>query len=258
LTLAHYTWPIAAHDVFHLPDHAYAVGEEPRFVQFYDLLKSEFIGARILYFEALTTEEAPFTDRGILLFDSFESARYGIRVQKLKASYRLAYSLFDKIAIFINDYFRLQRPVQDVSFRKIFYELPKKKGAPRVLAPAFSGHQNWPLRGLFALSKDIFDTDFKETATPDAQMLDDLRNAAEHRFLSLHDYLLEEKSSGAHFKLTISAFEEKTLRIVKLARAALIYLSLAVRREEALRQEQSPGNPNKLVVAITGVPIKHG
>lgn len=62
-----------------------------------------------------------------------------------------------------------------------------------MLGRAFSGRKNWPLRGLFSLSKDIFDPEFKETAAPDAQMLDDLRNAAEHRFLSLHEYLLEEK-----------------------------------------------------------------
>ena len=55
---------------------------------------------------------------------------------------------------------------------------------------------------------------------------------------------------------TISAFEEKTLRILRLARAALIYLSLAVRREEALRKEHSPDDPKKVVVPIVGIPIK--
>lgn len=248
-------WPIAAHDCFHLPSHTYAIDEEPRFVQFYDLLKSELVGARVLYFEALTSQEVPFSDKGVLHFDSFDSARYGIRLEKLKASYRVAYSLFDKMALFINDYFRLQQQVQEVSFRRIFYERPKK-AAPRVLAATFSGRKNWPLRGLFSLSKDIFDPDFKETAAPDSQMLDNLRNAAEHRFLSLHEYLLEDRTIGAHFKVTISAFEDKTLRILKLARAALIYLSLAVRQEELLRKEASSGDPNKLVATVVGVPIK--
>ena len=247
-------WPIAAHDVFHLPDHTYAIGEEPRFVQFYDLLKSEFIGARVLYFEALSAQEEPFADRGILHFDSFDSTQYGIRSEKLKASYRAAYSLFDKIALFINDYFRLQRPVKDVSFRRIFYEKPKKD-TPRVLAAAFTGRKNWPLRGLFALSKDIFDPEFKETAAYDAQMLDDLRNAAEHRFLSLHEYLSEENNVGAHFKVTTSSFEEKTLRILKLARAALIYLSLAVRQEELLRKREPSKDSNKLVATVVGVAV---
>jgi LA2681-like HEPN len=249
------SWPIAAHDVFHLPSHSYSIGEEPRFVQFYDLLKSEFIGARVLYFEALTAQGESFADRGVLHFDSFDSARYGVRLEKLKASYRAAYSLFDKIALFINDYFHLQRPVHEVSFRRIFYEKPKKD-APRVLVAAFSRHKNWPLRGLFALSKDIFDLEFKQTAEPDAQMLDDLRNAAEHRFLSLHEYLLEEKNAGAHFKVTISSFEEKTLRILKLVRAALIYLSLAVRQEELLRKKECSDDSNKLVATVVGVPIR--
>jgi tetratricopeptide (TPR) repeat protein len=248
-------WPIAAHDVFHLPSHTYAIDEEPRFVQFYDLLKSEFIGARTLYFEALTSEGTSFPDKGVLHFDSFDGVRYGTRSEKLKASYRIAYSLFDKIAVFINDYFRLGRNIREISFRNIFYE-QSPRGAPRTLTTVFSGHKNWPLRGLFSLSKDIFDQEFKETATPDGQMLDDIRNALEHRFLSLHEHLTEGKNSGAHFKVTVAAFEEKTLRILKLARAALIYLSLAVRREESLRSERSFDDPDKLIATVKGIPLK--
>jgi hypothetical protein len=48
------------------------------------------------------------------------------------------------------------------------------------------------------------------------------------------------RDSGAHFKLTVSVCEEKTLRILRLARAALIFLLLAIRREEALRKENLP------------------
>jgi hypothetical protein len=246
-------WPIAARDVFHLPSHSYNLDEEPRFVKFFDLLKSEFVGARTLYFEAAQLRARSFADKHVLRFDSFDGARYGIRLEKLKASFRSAYSLFDKVSVFINDYFRLERSPREINFRNVFYE-PREKGRPRTLSSSFSGRENWALRGLFSLSKDLLDREFQDTASPDARMVDVLRNAAEHRFLSLHEYLSSNVSvSDAQTSIAIDDFERITLRLLKRARAALIYLSLAVRREEAIRKKN---DSRGFIVPFMSVPLK--
>lgn len=243
------SWPIAARDVLHLPDHTYKLSEEPRFVRFYDIMKSEFVAARLFLFEALNSDGS-FADKGVLHYNSFDGTRYGLRLERLRAAFRAAYSIFDKIAFFINDYYHLGRNLRRINFRNVFYE-QSNENQPRRLAAKFPGARNLPLRGLFSLSKDIFDPEFNEAAAPDAQFLDNLRNAAEHRFLSLHEYP-PPPSTEILASVEIEGFENSTLRILKLVRAALIYLSLVVGQEERLRGECHPA---KQKVSIFGVPL---
>ena len=75
-------------------------------------------------------------------------------------------------------------------------------------------HPNWLLRGLYFLSKDLFDDDFKEVSEPDAAHLAQLRNQLEHRFLSFRDYGTEQ-STDTHQFITIDDFENKALRLLK-------------------------------------------
>lgn len=247
---------IAASDVFHLPSHTYEIHEEPRFVRFYDLLKQEFISARAIYFEATKNEDygIHYSDREVLLFDHFDGSIFGLKNEKLKMSFRATYSIFDKISVFMNEYFELGKKSDSpsVSFRQVWYA-PHSRGEPRQLAEKFSGYQNWPLKGLFSLSKDLYDSDLQSVALPEAKLLDALRNAAEHRFLSIHEYDDGSPSNSIHQRITVTDFRSKTLRLLKLARAALIYLSLAVKREEYLRKLSN--TEDKFVASIEGVPL---
>ena len=103
--------------------------------------------------------------------------------EDLKSAFRSTYSLFDKIGLFLNDYFQIGLPPDKVKFRKVWSE--KSSGGADQVRPTFAGRRNWPLRGLYFLSKDLFDKDFKEVSEPDAVDLEGLRNQTEHRFLSL-------------------------------------------------------------------------
>jgi hypothetical protein len=51
----------------------------------------------------------------------------------------------------------------------------------------FKDYANWPLRGLFWLSKELFDHQVKRTTGPDARELYDIHNALEHKFLQVHE-----------------------------------------------------------------------
>ncbi len=118
------------------------------------------------------------------------------------------------------------------------------------MRPDFQQRQNWPLRGLFWLSKDFFEDDpgFKESIEPDAQKLSDIRNHLEHRYLKLHEdwyYTTSDSDESPRkladtlaFSLYRREFEAKTLRLIKIARAALIYLSLTIHCEEQLRAKK--------------------
>lgn len=241
-------YSIAAHDVLHLPSMTLGLDDAgpgpPLAFGFYNQLKQEYVSARWLCYEGLSENRAHFSDRETHLFDTLSIPAYSLAVEKTKVAFRLGYSLFDKIAFFINDYFRVGLPEHAVSFRGIWYE---RKGTPKPLSAVFKDRENWPLRGLYWLSKDIYQPAFQQVSEPDAEGLADLRNYLEHKYCQVHEDLgigysrfAPPNGSDLGFRIGRDMLEAKVLHILKLARAALIYLSLAVHREEAVRRSARP------------------
>ena len=242
---------VTAQDVIHLPNHTYNIDEKPRFPNYFNLLKQEYVTARYVLYEATNVENEHISDKDVLLLSGFDGVHFGYRSEQLKMAYRLAYSLFDKIALFLNDYFSVGLKAGSVSFRQIWGKTKNKKFE---LYSCFEKSNNWPLRGLYYLSKDLFDEGFIDVSLPDAQELASLRNRTEHRFLSLQDYACTIENTDTHSYLTIADFEDKALRIISMAREALIYLSLAMHREEVIRNKDK--DSNKLTVPIQSTPIE--
>ena len=72
-----------------------------------------------------------------------------------------------------------------MSFRSIWRE---KNGDPiHPIRARFRQSENWLLRGLFWLSKDLFDERQKIVTDPDAQALHELRIHLEHRYVKVHE-----------------------------------------------------------------------
>ena len=180
-------YPIAARDVFTAPSIVVGIGDGPYYQGYFNQMKQEFVSARYLYYDGINADQPHFSDRDVLLYNTLDYPAYSLAVESVKAAFRIAYSLFDKIAYFLNDYLYLTIPEREVTFRTFWYEKPKKK---KVLSLIFQKRENnWPLRGLFWLSKDLFEDkpEFKESIEPDAKGLSDIRNHLEHKYLKLHD-----------------------------------------------------------------------
>jgi len=248
-------YPFAASDLLSLPGIVIETDEEPYYHGFFNQVKQEFVAARYLFFEGLMEDEPHYSDRDVLLFNTLDYPCYSLATEKLKASYRMIYSIFDKVSFFLNHYLALSIPERRVTFRTLWFnEQNKKKG----LRPEFECRGNWPLRGVFSLSKDLYENrdGFKEALEPDAKELHEIRNHLEHKYLKLHDRLWHDPparddhiSQALSDRLACSVyredFEDKTLRLIKMARAALIYLVLAVHTEERqkaqkMSQEKTP------------------
>jgi hypothetical protein len=242
-------YSIASHDVLATPSIVVKRGEGLHFQGFYNQLKQEYSSARYLYYEGTTSTTPHFSDKGVLLVNTLDYPCYSLAVEKVKVAFRMAYSLLDKVAFFLNHYLALGIPERGVSFRSFWYTRQERH---RGLRPEFDACDNWPLRGLFCLSKDLFENapDFRECLEPDAQELDSVRNHAEHKYLKLHDDLWlgpthEGRAFGGQpdtlaFSVYRSHFTAKALRLMKMVRAALIYLSLAVHAEEKKRERATP------------------
>nr|WP_294513164.1 LA2681 family HEPN domain-containing protein [uncultured Rhodopila sp.] len=211
------------------------------FTGFFNQVKQEFVSARWLYFEGVNSEDPHISDRDVLLYNTLDYPTFGLAVEKVKIAFRMAYSLFDKIAYFLNHYLKLGIREWQASFKAIWYE------RPGVVRKELEASENWPLRGLYWLSKDLFEKGFSDLTDPDARALDHLRNHLEHKYVKVHSMGVPFRCNGRntgdlffdHFAHSVSNadLEQRTLRLMKLVRSALIYLSLGMHREEQRRRK---------------------
>ncbi len=245
---------VAATDVLHLPSHSYTWDEEARFPALYNVLKQEFVSARYRFYTSKLPDQPHFSDREVLLMDELDYSMFDIHTEDMKLAFRSVYSIFDKVALFLNDYFKVGLAEKKVSFREIWEK--QAKGGAFELRPAFVGSKNLPLRGLYFLAKDFFDENFIEVASPEAKDIAEIRNFAEHRFLTLTEFGAPQAANQSHRRIPRSEFERKTLHLIKMARAALIYLSLAMKREEEIRAEEDKDKPNKISLPIFSMPLE--
>jgi hypothetical protein len=234
----------AADDGLELPDFVTKIGDPPTLIGFFNQLKQEYVSARWAYYSGIHSARPHFSDRHVTLLNTLDYPAYGLAVEQLRTSFRVAYSLLDKVAFFINSYFDLGIPSSEVSFGRVWRD---KKGKTYVIAPRFDRSKNLPLRGLYWLSKDLLDPSLKSVMDPDAQALSEIRNHLEHRYLKIHEIFLgktgpQQPRTGDTFVDTMAYsvgrrdFEKKTVRLIKLSRAALIHLALGMNSEEQRRQ----------------------
>lgn len=225
--------PIAASDVLGLPSFVLPFDEPPVVLGMFNELKQAFATARWSLWQGVSRHAVHFSDRGVALSYTLDYPSYGLSVEQVKIAFRMAYSIFDKIAYFLNRYLGLGIKSNRVSFRTLWHE--KEQGP---LHQRISNSRNWPLRGLYWLSKDLFEEGMRDSTEPDARGLAELRNHLEHKYVKVHEFIVPDTTRDDSFRDTFayaisrSDLELKTLRLLQLARSALIYLSLAMHHEE--------------------------
>jgi tetratricopeptide (TPR) repeat protein len=238
---------IAAFDVLTIPSMVASKSGQPPEFGLFNQMKQEFVSARFLLFEGIIggKRKFHFSDREVLLYNTFDFPVYSLNIEKVKLAFVYAYSVLDKVAFLINQYFKLGIPENCISFRKVWYT---KNGASRKLCPKFSTSLNWPLRGLFWLSKDLYEENakFKDSIEPDAKELCAIRNHIAHKFLKVHDDFHWRKKDSASdlffdklsFSITRVDLCRKTIKLLKLVRCALIYCTIAIQFEEVAKQRK--------------------
>ncbi|MGY3235627.1 tetratricopeptide (TPR) repeat protein [Bradyrhizobium sp. USDA 4448] len=240
---------ISARDIFGLPSFTTKMDEPPTLIGLFNQMKQEYISARCMLYEGMEADTPHFADRGVTLPNTLDYPSYSIAVEKVKAAFRIAYSLFDKIAFFLNDYAKLGINPKQIYFKTIWYSNQDWK---RGVRKEFLNSRNWPVRGLYWLSRDLFDAELQATAEPDAQELYIIRNCLEHSYLKVHEMLIPLTNredmwlDRLAFSVQREDFFRRTLRVLRLARAALIYLSLGMHHEE----RQRPSSPNSLMMPM--------
>jgi HEPN superfamily protein len=109
-------------------------------------MKQEFVSARWMLYEGLHATRVHFSDRDVTLLNTLDYPTLGLPIEQVKAAYRIAYSLLDKIAYFLNDYAKLGMNARQVYFKTVWHENGDfRKGIRASLRDS----KNLPLRGLF-------------------------------------------------------------------------------------------------------------
>jgi len=243
---------IAAQDVFSVPSIVMPISEGHHYHGFFNQMKQEFVSARYLAFTGITATRMHFSDKDVLVFDTLDYPSYCLAVEQQKSAFRTAYSLFDKIGFFLNHYMRLGIPERSVGFKTLWFA---KQQISHGLRQEFTALENWPLRGLFWLAKDLYDDSpgFREALEPTARRLAEVRNHLEHKYLKVHEDMWDGPpdpgdearraiSDTLAFSIRRSDLSDSLMLVLRLTRAALIYLSLGVHAEERRRANHRPAS----------------
>jgi hypothetical protein len=214
----------------------------PPIIGFFSQMKQEYASARFTLFEGISSTRIHFSDRGVALTDTLDYPLYSLASERVRMAFRIAYSLLDKVAFLVDHYWALGKIPDRISFKNVWMVESKAR-----LLPQFEDRDNLPLRGLFWLSKELFDDQLKQTTATDARELHEIRNALEHTYLRVSEgwakpFMINGiNNSGFGIAIGSDEFEAKAIRVMQMARSALFYLSFAIGIEEHKKKRANPG-----------------
>jgi hypothetical protein len=244
----------AAIDNLMLPPLIEGVSERPNghlpppIIGFFNQIKQEYASARFMLFEGISSTQVHFSDRGVTLTDTLDYPLYSLASERIRTAFRVAYSLLDKVAFLVDRYWVLGKAPDRISFKNVWMVEGKTR-----LHPQLEDRDNLPLRGLFWLSKELFDDQLKQTTAADARELHAIRNALEHTYLRVSEgwakpFVIDGTNNG-NFGIAIGSdeLEAKAIRVMQIARSALFHVSLAIGVEE---RKKNHSNPKEVIVSM--------
>ena len=245
------TESVVANDYLFTPSMVLKVDEKPVYQTMFNQLKQEYVSARYIFYDSLLNSETHFSDKDVTLMDTLDYSVYSLSLEKVKITFRICYSIFDKISYFLNLYLGLGNVPSKVSFRKVWFKnLNENQGLNKTI----SNSNNWALRGLFWLSKDLYENEFDVTIEPEAKELANIRNYIEHKSFKIVESFNPNWSQETEtYEIDRGLFEDKTFKILKLSRSSLMYLSYMIYEEESKREKK---RGNGLVMPVEFIKLK--
>lgn len=227
---------VVAHDILCLPTIVVNKNDSEiySYHSFFNQIKQEFCSARYIFYDSTNNQKPHFSDRDNVIIDLLDYSTYSYNIEKTKIAFRTFYSILDKIAYLINSYLKLGYQSYEVNYRKIWYT----RGKPNSI---IMDSQNWALRGLFWLYKDFFEKEeLHSYLEPEAKELSTIRNFIEHKSFKIVEFGNSEISKdGFTYIIDRGSFIEKTFKLMKTIRAAIIYTSLFINIEENKKEDDS-------------------
>jgi len=230
-----YTDTVVAYDPLLLPN-VFGGMEVKDFIGLFNQIKQEYVSARFLLYEGVSENKAHFSNKDIKLVDTLNYPIYSLNIEKIKLSYRSCYSILDKVAFFLNEYFELNISQANISFDRIWNIRKTKNDKEELLNIA---DENYYLLGIYWIYKDIYsryDDEYKETVTKEYEQIVELRNALEHRYLKVNEdfsnNIDDVWTDKLAYNITLSDLKSTTTLCFKLVREVIILLVLTINCNE--------------------------
>ncbi len=172
---------------------ALSMHEELMYHGNFDELKNDYCYARYLIFSArnIPNEQEHLFNSTYPHVEDMSHSITNLKASHYRSAFRTLYSLFDKIAYFLNRFFDLNdiKHDREISFDSIFRKLNSgKRWKPHA---KLKDSQNCFIHALFYILKDIRDvrdsTSVSRWLDPNAKAFSEIRNALEHRSLKIVD-----------------------------------------------------------------------
>lgn len=165
---------------------------------------------------------------------ALDYSQFNLYLGLLKSSFKDAFNILDKIAVFISDYYSLGFNENDIYFNS----LRGTKGASSIwedkgiIRKEILNSENLSLYALY----DIY-RDFK---TKRFQRIQAIRNALTHRRLIVFDSLIVSVADkGDKHNIDYDTLLSETINLLRLTKAAIIYLINFVNSEEEKKRGAS-------------------
>lgn len=204
----------------------------------YNALKQGYVSARYLTWlgtdpDAETRENIDTIRGRIGFFDTSLNARFGLRTGIALQAFTAATNVLDQVASFLHLYFETGRQPTSISFRRLW------RGAGGKLDPKLATWLDDERfnRGLYALCDLAADLEHDSLL----DRLIDRRHALTHRFFVVHDVLADPVQDERLERLDWPTFVDESVKQLRIARAALIYLARAVDSAERVKSRGRDG-----------------
>ena len=180
-----------------------------------NVMKSDFLAARYLAYQALT---AKFPESG-LYTDTLDYAVYGIAPSFLSLAQRACFDVLDKIAAATTEYFGIPGDAKVVYFWSRWFKNPRKR-SPKTWHPILLPHIGSGNTAIIALADISFDI-AKDGFLVRKQAF---RHSSTHRFTVLHDMGCRPSRESEQIEhCEIREFKDELIESLQLARAAVLY-----------------------------------
>ncbi|WMY11760.1 LA2681 family HEPN domain-containing protein [Paraburkholderia phenoliruptrix] len=212
-----------------ISDGADAIKGPPPLFAMFNTLKSDYLAARHIAFQAL---HESVLDSGSYS-DTEDLAQYGIVSALMTLAQRACLDILDKVAVLTNEYLQLAGDPNKIYFVTTWFDRTKNREISKWKDPI--DHEvkrgNTALIALSELARDIQDGGYLELRRA-------MRHASTHRFSVLHAGLptaLRESVVIEHY--AHSDFIDHLIGSLQTSRAAIHYVAEMIRQHEAIHDD---------------------
>lgn len=208
-----------------------------QYEQYLNRIKAEFSLVRVLYYESKFTESSKL-DFESCYSELDEHEIINIRSEKLRTCFRLCFSILDKLAIFLCEYFGLTIN-KNTAFNNFWHTNKLKLEEKENFA-------------LIAINSLIYDLNEKNGQFGFYKIW---RNSLEHHILFLVPDSFEQLNDSTHIYVKISEFEKSLQNLLQFTRSAIFSTIFAI--VEDLRQKQPKDHVNAMSITMHKKDFNH-